>query len=102
MFDSKSPGSTMPTRMDDDTVAAAPAAATAPAVSPMSEPVPPAVARFRSCRWRRPAENGSLECCDHRDVLPMAGTTGFSPESWCPDCQYYKLRRVPKKRDAGY
>ena len=32
------------------------------------------------------------------DVLPMAGTTGFDPEAWCPDCQFYKLRRTPKKR----
>jgi hypothetical protein len=32
-------------------------------------------------------------------VLPMAGTTGFDPEAWCPDCNFYKLRRTPKKRD---
>jgi hypothetical protein len=57
----------------------------------------PAVARFKSCRWRRPPEDGP-ECCGHRDVLPMAGTTGFDPQAWCPDCQFYKLRRNPKKR----
>jgi hypothetical protein len=57
----------------------------------------PAVARFKSCRWRRPPEDGP-ECCGHRDVLPMAGSTGFDPEAWCPDCKYYKLRRTPKKR----
>ena len=57
-----------------------------------------AVARFKSCRWRRPPEDGP-ECCGHRDVLPMAGTTGFDPEAWCPDCQFYKLRRTPKKRE---
>ena len=56
-----------------------------------------AVLRFKSCRWRRPPEDGP-ECCGHRDVLPMAGTTGFDPEAWCPDCQFYKLRRTPKKR----
>jgi hypothetical protein len=28
----------------------------------------------------------------------MAGTTGFDPQAWCPDCQFYKLRRNPKKR----
>jgi hypothetical protein len=28
-----------------------------------------------------------------------AGTTGFDPEAWCVDCQYYKLRRAPKKRN---
>jgi hypothetical protein len=60
----------------------------------------PAVARFKSCRWRRPPEDGP-ECCGHRDVLPMAGTTGFDPEAWCPDCTFYKLRRTPKKRDPN-
>jgi hypothetical protein len=64
--------------------------------SPAAEPA--AVVRFKSCRWRRPPEDGP-ECCGHRDVLPMAGTTGFDPEAWCPDCQFYKLRRTPKKRD---
>src|SRR5215510_468225 len=58
----------------------------------------PAVAKFKSCRWRRPPEDGP-ECCGHRDVLPIAGTS-FNPEAWCPDCTFYKLRRTPKKRDA--
>ena len=57
----------------------------------------PAVAKFKSCRWRRPPEEGP-ECCGHRDVLPIAGTSGFDPEAWCPDCSFYKLRRTPKKR----
>lgn len=57
-----------------------------------------AVMKFRSCRWRRPPDEGS-ECCTHRDVMPMAGTHGFKPESWCPDCQYFKLRRAPRKRE---
>lgn len=57
----------------------------------------PAVQRFRSCRWRRAAENGTPEHCGHRDVLPMAGATGFTPDSWCPDCGYYKAKRTPKK-----
>jgi hypothetical protein len=66
--------------------------------SPVDAPaVSPAVARFKSCRWRRPPEDGP-ECCGHRDVLPMAGSTGFDPEAWCPDCAFYKLRRTPKKR----
>jgi hypothetical protein len=80
----------------------APAAATptdAPALSP-------AFARFRSCRWQQPIENGGAEFCTHREVKPYAGTTGFDPEAWCGDCQYYKLRRAPKKRtpsdDWGY
>jgi hypothetical protein len=58
-----------------------------------------AVLRFRSCRWRKSAENGTPECCGHRDVLPLTGTNGFDPEAWCPDCSFYKLRRTPKKRD---
>jgi hypothetical protein len=56
-----------------------------------------ATAKFKSCRWRRPPDEGP-ECCGHRDVLPIAGTTGFDPEAWCPDCSFYKLRRTPKKR----
>ena len=55
-----------------------------------------AVMKFKSCRWRRPPEDGP-ECCGHRDVLPIAGTS-FKPEAWCPDCTFYKLRRTPKKR----
>jgi hypothetical protein len=56
-----------------------------------------AVIKFKSCRWRRPPEDGP-ECCGHRDVLPIAGTS-FNPEAWCPDCAFYKLRRTPKKRN---
>jgi hypothetical protein len=37
--------------------------------------------------------------CTHREVKPYAGTTGFDPDAWCIDCQYYKLRRAPKKRN---
>ena len=58
-----------------------------------------AFVRFRSCRWMQPAENGNQEFCTHREVKPYAGTTGFDPEAWCPECQYYKLRRAPKKRE---
>ena len=54
--------------------------------------------RFRSCRWMQPAENGNTEFCTHREVKPYAGTTGFDADAWCPECQYYKLRRAPKKR----
>ena len=82
------------------------------APDPMSVPSPqttnvddtanlsPAVAKFKSCRWRRPPEDGP-ECCGHRDVLPIAGTTSFDPQAWCPDCSFYKLRRTPKKRDPN-
>jgi hypothetical protein len=56
-----------------------------------------AVMKFKSCRWKCDPEAG--EYCTHRDVLPFAGKEGFVPESWCPDCGFYKLRRTPKKRD---
>jgi len=57
-----------------------------------------ALVRFRSCRWMQPAENGNCEFCTHREVKPYAGTAAFDAEAWCPECQYYKLRRTPKKR----
>jgi hypothetical protein len=72
----------------------APANSAASDIAPASE----AVMKFKSCRWRRPPEDGP-ECCGHRDVLPLAGTTGFDPAAWCPDCAFYKLRRTPKKRN---
>jgi hypothetical protein len=59
----------------------------------------PAVERFKSCRWRKAAENGTPDCCGHRDVLPMTGANGFDAGAWCPTCEHYKLRRTPKKRD---
>jgi hypothetical protein len=67
------------------------AAAQAPAVSV-------AVEKFRSCRWYQKAEDAQPECCSHRDVLPIAGVSGFDPEAWCPDCTFYKVRRTPRKR----
>ncbi len=70
-----------------------------PPATPDTDAQSPAVARFKSCRWRRPPEDGP-ECCGHRDVLPMAGIN-FNPEAWCPDCEFYKLRRTPKKRDPN-
>jgi hypothetical protein len=72
----------------------------APVDAPASAPAPtlsPAVERFRSCRWRRPPEDG-IECCTHRDVLPMAGSNGFNPDAWCPECEYFKAKRAPRKR----
>ncbi len=71
-------------------------------VTPVQAPaMSAAVIKFRSCRWRRPPEDGT-ECCGHRDVLPIAGTNSFDAEAWCPDCTYFKLRRTPKKRDDSY
>ena len=60
-----------------------------------------AFVRFGSCRWQEPADKdtGSVAFCTHREVKPYAGTAGFDPNAWCSDCQYYKLRRAPKKRD---
>ena len=76
-----------------------------PGPSPVESPEPapagpaqsPAVEKFKSCRWRATPDVG--EFCTHRDVLPFAGKEGFVPESWCPDCAFYKLRRTPKKRE---
>lgn len=78
---------------------------TAPPPETPAEPAAPAPAgtdadrRFLSCRWHKPAEPPQPAYCTHREVLPMAGANGFSPESWCPDCAYYKLRRVPRKNN---
>ena len=55
--------------------------------------------RFTSCRWQQPAEDGREAFCTHREVKPYAGTSGFDADAWCKDCQYYKLRRAPKKRN---
>jgi hypothetical protein len=77
--------------------AAEPAAATSSGV--MSDnPASAAATRFSSCRWQQAAEEGNAAFCTHREVKPYAGTAGFDPGAWCPDCQYYKLRRAPKKR----
>lgn len=65
------------------------------------QPESPSFARFRSCRWHQPKENGNTEFCTHREVKPYAGTAGFDPDAWCGDCQYYKLRRSPKKKQPG-
>ena len=80
----------------NDVAATGPAAGPPPATSDV--PQSASLVRFRSCRWMQPAENGNTEFCTHREVKPYAGTTGFDADAWCPDCQYYKLRRAPKKR----
>jgi hypothetical protein len=81
-----------------DNPAEAPAAtADAQALPADSAVASPAVEKFKSCRWRATPDVG--EFCTHRDVLPFAGKEGFVPESWCPDCAFYKLRRTPKKRE---
>ena len=72
-----------------------------PATTPVTSDNPQSAAfvRFGSCRWQQPAEDGNQAFCTHREVKPYAGTTGFDADAWCPDCQYYKLRRAPKKRE---
>jgi hypothetical protein len=76
------------------TVAEPAAAATARSDRPESA----ALVRFRSCRWMQAGEQSGTDFCAHREVKPYAGTAGFDAEAWCPECQYYKLRRSPKKR----
>lgn len=75
-----------------------------------SEPVTPdgaetpkedlTLARFTSCRWHATQEDGGAPYCSHRDVLPYAGMNGFQPEAWCPECDFFKIRRNVKKRRA--
>ena len=96
------PGADIPTTAADTRPADAPAGEASAAGSPESPAaetpaINPAVEKFRSCRWRATPDLG--EYCTHRDVLPFAGKEGFKPESWCPECAFYKLRRTPKKRE---
>jgi hypothetical protein len=82
-----------------------PAQADAPTPAPVTSDSPESAAlvRFRSCRWMQPAEDGNAAFCTHREVKPYAGTAGFDADAWCPECQYYKLRRAPRKRsDDNY
>jgi hypothetical protein len=73
--------------------------ATAPEVPAEREQpaVSEATARFFACRWHKAAEAGNHSHCTHREVVSIAGTTGFSADSWCPDCAYYKVKRVVRK-----
>ena len=72
---------------------------TSPASPAVEAPISAGFARFNSCRWQQPKEDGNAPFCTHREVKPYAGTAGFDADAWCPDCQYYKLRRAPKKRE---
>jgi hypothetical protein len=91
--DARSPLSAAP-------AAAAPDETQAAATIPVSSDNPQSanLVRFGSCRWQQPAEDGNAAFCTHREVKPYAGTAGFDADAWCGDCQYYKLRRAPKKR----
>jgi hypothetical protein len=85
----------------DQQAAEVPAQAEAPSPLPATSdnPESAALVRFRSCRWMQPAEDGNAAFCTHREVKPYAGTAGFDADAWCPECQYYKLRRAPRKRN---
>jgi hypothetical protein len=101
MMDETKPLGDVPALPDVEPAAASPepAAPTAPATpaTPATPEPSAAVVKFRSCRWRCDPDMG--EFCTHRDVLPFAGKEGFKPESWCPECAFFKLRRTPKKRN---
>ena len=93
------------------TAGSAAAESPAPSATPetpaaVDPPLSAGFARFNSCRWQQPKEDGNAAFCTHREVKPYAGTAGFDADAWCPECQYYKLRRAPKKRerndDYGY
>ena len=70
------------------------------AAEPAPEARTPTEERFQTCRWRSKPDAGEPAHCIHRDVLPFAGVSGFTADAWCPDCAYYKPRRVMKKREA--
>jgi hypothetical protein len=80
-----------------DTTAPQPPRPEGPTGTPPPTEASAAVLKFKSCRWRCEPDAGDF--CTHRDVLPFAGKEGFNAESWCPECQYFKLRRTPKKRE---
>ena len=73
--------------------------ATPPPDVPAEAVVPEDTTRPQTCPRQQPTEARSTEFCTHREVKPYAGSSSFDPEAWCGDCQYYKLRRVPKKRE---
>jgi hypothetical protein len=85
------------TASDSPAIMSPGAAAPVPVTS--DNPQSAAFVRFGSCRWQQPVEDGNAAFCTHREVKPYAGTAGFDADAWCPDCQYYKLRRAPKKRN---
>jgi hypothetical protein len=89
-----------PPAVPEAAVSDAGANAAAPSGEAASQPPAgsPGTQRFLSCRWRKGADGPAVDYCTHRDVQPMAGTAGFTPESWCLDCSFFKVRRTPRKR----
>ena len=96
MDDTNFPHATAAAPTETETPTSTTTTTTAAAPAPAEQQVSPATERFKSCRWKS-TEGG--EYCTHRDVLPFAGKEGFTADSWCPDCSFYKLRRTPKKRE---
>jgi hypothetical protein len=98
MMDDRNPFAPITALPHTDTPAEPPASAPDPqALASDASIASPALEKFKSCRWRATPDVGDF--CTHRDVLPFAGKEGFVPDSWCPDCSFYKLRRTPKKRE---
>jgi hypothetical protein len=56
-----------------------------------------ATLKFDTCRWRSDKTSTDTPHCTHRDVLPLAGASGFKADAWCPDCSFFKVRRSPRK-----
>ena len=95
------PGDGNQTSLSAASPASAPEAPASSSPTPVTSDNPQSAAfvRFGSCRWQQPIEDGNAAFCTHREVKPYAGTAGFDADAWCPECQYYKLRRAPKKRE---
>jgi len=100
-FNPSPPANVSPSSMSAASPSTPDAQAGTPADTPVSSDKPQSAAfvRFGSCRWQQPAEDGNAAFCTHREVKPYAGTAGFDADAWCPECQYYKLRRAPNKRE---
>lgn len=59
----------------------------------------PAMARFAVCRWTLGGRGRDATHCGHPEVLPFAGIHGFTPESWCGDCAFFKVKRIAARRN---
>ena len=68
--------------------------------APEPAPLTAALARFYACRWHKVEGADGPAHCTQSDVRSMAGLAGFSAESWCPDCEYFKVRRGSKKPET--
>ena len=105
MLDESGSQSATETQAEPDAVGSTgetPAEAAPEVQDPQPEQPPkedPVLARFTSCRWHATQDNSGADYCSHRDVLPYAGMNGFNPEAWCPDCEFFKVRRTVKKRN---